>query len=136
MAQSSIGPPAFPRASDWRRAAHKCADLVYSRLSGHGAYLDTRVVYVAETGPRTNRQKRIAMMDSDGSNHRYLTQGKAVVDILAYRTSKALVSLLLLGITALSLGGIELLLSLGTVVVWVVITVALVRRYRARRAAA
>ena len=66
-------------ASDWRRAAHKCADLAYSRLSGHGAFLDTRVVYVAETGPRTNRLKRIAIMDSDGSNHRYLTAGKAVV---------------------------------------------------------
>jgi TolB protein len=65
--------------NDWRRAAHKCADLVYSRLSGQGAYLDTRVVYVAESGPRTNRVKRIAIMDSDGSNHRYLTAGKAVV---------------------------------------------------------
>jgi TolB protein len=64
---------------DWRRAAHKCADLVYSRLSGQGAYLDTRVVYVAESGPKTNRVKRIAIMDSDGSNHRYLTAGKAVV---------------------------------------------------------
>ena len=64
---------------DWRRAAHKCADLVYSRLTGQGAYLDTRIVYVAETGPKTNRQKRIAIMDSDGSNHRYLTQGRATV---------------------------------------------------------
>jgi TolB protein len=66
-------------AADWRRAAHKCADLAYSRLSGHGAFLDTRVVYVAESGPKTNRLKRIAIMDSDGSNHRYLTAGKAVV---------------------------------------------------------
>jgi len=66
-------------ASDWRRAAHKCADLAYSRLSGQGAFLDTRVVYVAESGPRTNRLKRIAIMDSDGSNHRYLTAGKATV---------------------------------------------------------
>ena len=65
--------------SDWRRAAHKCADLVYARLSGQGAFLDTRVVYVAESGPKTNRQKRIAIMDSDGSNHRYLTAGKATV---------------------------------------------------------
>jgi len=65
--------------ADWRRAAHQCADLVYSRLSGQGAYLDTRVVYVAESGPKTNRTKRIAIMDSDGSNHRYLTAGKAVV---------------------------------------------------------
>ncbi len=66
-------------AGEWRRAAHKCADTVYSRLSGQGAFLDTRIVYVAETGPKTNRVKRIAIMDSDGSNHRYLTTGKATV---------------------------------------------------------
>ena len=66
-------------ATDWRRAAHKCADTVYARLSGEQPFLDTRVVYVAETGPKTNRQKRIAIMDSDGSNHRYLTAGKATV---------------------------------------------------------
>jgi len=66
-------------AADWRRAAHKCADLVYSRLSGQDAFLDTRIVYVAETGPKTNRVKRIAMMDSDGSNLRYLTLGRSTV---------------------------------------------------------
>ena len=65
--------------ADWRRAAHKCADIVYSRLSGEGAFLDTRIVYVAETGPKTRRVKRIAIMDSDGSNHRYLTEGRATV---------------------------------------------------------
>ena len=63
-------------AGNWRQAAHKCADLVYSRLSGQQPFLDTRVVYVAETGPKNNRQKRIALMDSDGSNHRYLTIGR------------------------------------------------------------
>ena len=46
--------------TDWRRAAHKCADMVYSRLSGQQPFLDTRIVYVAETGPKNNRQKRIA----------------------------------------------------------------------------
>ena len=66
-------------ATDWRRAAHKCADLVYARLTGEGAFLDTRLVYVAETGPKTRRVKRIAIMDSDGSNHRYLTTGDATV---------------------------------------------------------
>ena len=66
-------------SSDWRRAAHKCADMVYSRLSGQQPYLDTRIVYVAETGPKNNRQKRIALMDSDGSNHRYLTIGRNTV---------------------------------------------------------
>ncbi len=66
-------------ATEWRRAAHKCADTIYSRLSGEQPFLDTRVVYVAETGPKNNRLKRIAIMDSDGSNHRYLTTGKATV---------------------------------------------------------
>ena len=66
-------------AGDWRRAAHKCADTIYARLTGEGAYLDTRIVYVAETGPKTNRVKRIALMDSDGTNLRYLTQGKSNV---------------------------------------------------------
>jgi len=66
-------------ATDWRRAAHKCADTIYARLSGEQPFLDTRIVYVAETGPKTNRQKRIAIMDSDGSNHRYLTTGRATV---------------------------------------------------------
>ncbi len=65
--------------TNWRSAAHKCADTIYSRLSGEQPFLDTRIVYVAETGPKTNRQKRIAIMDSDGSNHRYLTAGKATV---------------------------------------------------------
>jgi TolB protein len=65
--------------ADWRRAAHKCADLVYSRLSGQQPFLDTRVVYVAETGPKDNRQKRVAIMDSDGGNHRYLTIGRNTV---------------------------------------------------------
>ena len=64
-------------AGEWRRAAHKCADAIYSRLSGEGAFFDSRVVYVAETGPKNNRMKRIAIMDADGSNHRYLTEGKA-----------------------------------------------------------
>ncbi|GAA4023802.1 Tol-Pal system beta propeller repeat protein TolB [Sphingomonas swuensis] len=66
-------------ADNWRRAAHRCADAIYSRLTGEGAFLDTRVVFVAETGPKNQRQKRIAIMDSDGANVRYLTEGEATV---------------------------------------------------------
>ena len=66
-------------ATDWRRAAHRCADTIYARLTGEGAYLDTRIVYVAETGPKTNRVKRIALMDSDGTDLRYLTPGMSTV---------------------------------------------------------
>jgi TolB protein len=63
----------------WRRAAHKCSDLVYSRLTGEEPYFDSRVVYVSETGPRTRRVKRLAIMDQDGANHRFLTSGQNLV---------------------------------------------------------
>ncbi|MBV9843068.1 MAG: Tol-Pal system protein TolB [Sphingomonadaceae bacterium] len=63
----------------WRRAAHKCADTVYTRLTGEGPYFDSRVVYVSETGPKNHRIKRLAIMDQDGANHRFLTNGQAIV---------------------------------------------------------
>lgn len=62
---------------DWRRAAHKCADMVYARLSGESPFFDSRIAYIAETGPKDRRVKRLAIMDSDGANHRYLTTGQA-----------------------------------------------------------
>ena len=67
------------RPPDWRRAAHRCADSVYSRLTGEGAYFDTRIVYVSETGPARRRVKRLAIMDYDGANHRFLTNGQWTV---------------------------------------------------------
>lgn len=63
--------------SDWRRAAHKCSDMVYSRLSGESPFFDSKIAYIAETGPKNRRMKRLAIMDSDGANHRYLTSGQA-----------------------------------------------------------
>ena len=63
--------------ADWRRAAHKCADLVYSRLSGESPFFDSKIAYIAETGPKDNRVKRLAIMDSDGANHRFITSGSA-----------------------------------------------------------
>ncbi|MBC2776094.1 Tol-Pal system protein TolB [Parasphingopyxis sp. GrpM-11] len=65
--------------ADWRRAAHRCADMVYARLTGEGAYFDSRIVYVAESGPKDNRTRRIAVMDTDGANHRFLTNGQSIV---------------------------------------------------------
>ncbi len=66
-----------------RRLAHRIADEVYSRLTGEGHYFDSRIVYVSETIPVgqswKNRVKRLAIMDQDGANHRYLTTGKSLV---------------------------------------------------------
>ena len=72
--QGFVVPPA-----DWRRAGHKCADMVYTRLTGEGPYFDSRIVYVSETGPKTKRIKRLSVMDQDGANHRFLTNGQSIV---------------------------------------------------------
>jgi TolB protein len=63
----------------WRRMAHKVADEVYTRITGEGGYFDSRVVYVSETGPKNERKKRLAIMDYDGANVRYLTDSSALV---------------------------------------------------------
>jgi len=65
------------RPADWRRAAHKCSDLIYARLTGEDPFFDSRIAYIAETGPKDNRVKRLAVMDSDGANHRFITLGSA-----------------------------------------------------------
>ena len=63
----------------WRRMAHKVADAVYARITGEGGYFDSRVVFVAESGPKNQRLKRLAVMDYDGANLQYLTNGQALV---------------------------------------------------------
>ncbi|WP_333587620.1 Tol-Pal system beta propeller repeat protein TolB [Phenylobacterium sp.] len=64
---------------NWRRVAHKISDAVYERLTGEKGYFDTRVVFVAESGGRVDRIKRLAIMDQDGANPSYLTDGSYIV---------------------------------------------------------
>ena len=66
-------------ANGWRRMAHKVADAAYSRITGEGPYFDSRVVFVAESGPKDARQKRLAVMDYDGANVKYLTDSASIV---------------------------------------------------------
>jgi TolB protein len=65
--------------SEWRRAAHKCAGLAFTAITGTTAMFDTRIAYVAESGVGEGRMRRIAVMDSDGQNHRYVTAGDSMV---------------------------------------------------------
>jgi TolB protein len=60
---------------NWRRIAHIISDVIYERLLGEKGYFDTRIVYIAGTGPRDRRVKRLAIMDQDGANNRFLTDG-------------------------------------------------------------
>lgn len=62
-----------------RRVAHIVADAIYQKLTGEAGYFDTRIVYVAESGPKANRVKRLAIMDQDGANVQYLTRGDSIV---------------------------------------------------------
>jgi TolB protein len=64
---------------NWRRIAHIISDEIYKRITGEGAYFDSRIVYVAESGPKTKRVKRLAIMDQDGFNNHYLTDGRSMV---------------------------------------------------------
>lgn len=62
-----------------RRIAHQISDQIYSRLTGEGPYFDSRIVYVSESGPKNRRVKRLAIMDQDGANHQYITDGRQLV---------------------------------------------------------
>ncbi|OFW87275.1 MAG: Tol-Pal system beta propeller repeat protein TolB [Alphaproteobacteria bacterium RIFCSPHIGHO2_12_FULL_45_9] len=64
---------------NWRRIAHIISDEIYKRLTGENGYFDSRIVYVAESGPGVKRIKRLAIMDQDGANQRFLTSGQALV---------------------------------------------------------
>lgn len=77
--QSMEGKALTLAAQDKRRLGHMVADMIYSRITGESGYFDSKIVYVAETGPHQKRVKRLAMMDQDGANHRYLTNGRSMV---------------------------------------------------------
>lgn len=66
-------------STNWRRIAHIIADVIYERLLGEKGYFDTRIVYVSNTGPRQKRIKRLAIMDQDSENNRFLTDGSWLV---------------------------------------------------------
>lgn len=64
---------------NWRRIAHLISDAVYERLTGEKGYFDSRIVFIDESGPKERRVKRLALMDQDGANVRYLTRGDDLV---------------------------------------------------------
>ena len=77
--QQLSGEQFFANDTNKRRIAHIIADAIYERLTGEKGYFDTRIVFIDESGPKNARQKRLAIMDQDGANVRYLSNGKAIV---------------------------------------------------------
>ena len=80
FAEKQIAGWAFQTTKEnWRQVAHKIADKIYERITGEAGYFDSRIVYIAESGPQRRRIKRLAIMDQDGANHRFLTDGNNLV---------------------------------------------------------
>jgi TolB protein len=77
--QQLTGMAYFTVPKNWRRIAHIISDAIYKRITGEEGYFDTRVVYISETGPENRRAKRLAIMDQDGENHRFLTDGRTLI---------------------------------------------------------
>lgn len=77
--QQLAGQQYYTDPNYWRRVGHIISDAVYTKLTGVGPFFDTRVAYIAETGPKENRRKQLAVMDQDGANVRYVTQGEASI---------------------------------------------------------
>lgn len=78
--EKQAGGAVFEMKNDaWRRAAHKIADDIYTRMTGEEGYFDTKIAYVAVSGPANKRIKRLAIMDQDGANLHYLSDGRHLV---------------------------------------------------------
>ncbi|TDR89805.1 Tol-Pal system beta propeller repeat protein TolB [Enterovirga rhinocerotis] len=77
--QQIVGQQYGTDANSWRRVAHIISDAVFSKITGVGGFFDTRIAFVDETGPKERRRKRLAVMDQDGANVRYLTPGDSAV---------------------------------------------------------
>jgi len=77
--QQMVGLAYHTVPNNWRRVAHIIADAIYKRVTGESGYFDTRIVYISERGLQNRRIKRLAIMDQDGENHRFLTQGNTLV---------------------------------------------------------
>lgn len=77
--QQIIGLQYSAQPRNWRKLAHQISDTIYERLTGEKGYFDSRIVYISETGPKNRRIKRLAVMDQDGFNNKFLTNGNDIV---------------------------------------------------------
>jgi len=77
--QAQVAGIAFdtPKAN-WCRIAHIIGDTVYKQLTGEIGYFDSRIAYISESGPATSPVRRLAIMDYDGANNQFLTDGTSM----------------------------------------------------------
>ena len=77
--QSMVAKTLTAYADQWRKAAHIISDAIYERITGEKGYFDSKIVFISEKGPVNKRTRRLAVMDQDGANLRFLTDGKDIV---------------------------------------------------------
>lgn len=77
--QQMSGQQFYTQPENWRRVAHIIADAIYERITGEKGYFDTRIVFVSESGTKTDRKHQLAIMDQDGANVRPLTNNANIV---------------------------------------------------------
>ncbi len=70
-----IGAQYYALRQHWRRLAHVAADAVYSELTGAPGYFDTRIAFIEQRNDVEPPVTRLAVMDQDGRNLEYLTDG-------------------------------------------------------------
>jgi len=65
--------------ADIKRLGNLASDDVFARITGIGKFFDSKIAYIAEEQKGRIMKKRLAIMDFDGKNQKYLTSGKHLV---------------------------------------------------------
>ena len=64
----------------YRLLSHMISDAIYSRITGESPYFNSEIIFVDETKDKDgNIVKRLAIMDQDGANLQYITDGSQIV---------------------------------------------------------
>jgi len=77
-AQQMVGNTYTADPQSERRIAHIVSDAIYTALAGETGYFDSQIVFIAESGPKANRKKQLAIMDQDGANVQVLSSGASL----------------------------------------------------------
>lgn len=65
---------------NYSRSANAISDEIFKALTNEKqSHFNSQILYIAESGPANNRIKRVTLMNFDGSNLRYLTDGEELV---------------------------------------------------------
>lgn len=75
-----------------RELAHQVSNAIYERLTGEKGYFDTQILYIAQYGRATKKTRRVAMVDCDGENARFLTDGSDTVTSPHSSSSRPLIA--------------------------------------------